>query len=474
MYVTIEHALYDCSCRGKTTLHARHDDKDMNEDQHDEDMNEDEVHDAAWHDKDEELRWRWWIYCGPNSRKILCLPVRQDLCLTTEDPPRTSRTFPFNYGLPNEPYCGRDQIPLGRPAVCYIQRGWSLNKISCPQCGGTKILTQYIPSPELFAQELPRPKHDDERYTKSEAAIVVLGRTAPQTAQRKEIKKKIVDEGFAPSISALDRVIDPLQRGEVIDDGHFPTKKRGREEDLAEKKDQQSQLRLKFVRPTISPFEVGCTNDNCNVCCSGWASSFFLPVALVPLEKLRELTGPQFISFKDLAAAKELKERMSNPPTVSREFLDRGRDLTHNTEPCGGFDSDCDCSCSSSGSVFHSGPAKRRAYFSITQFRSCFGLPDANKKNKKIFDKEWSHLINYIRTTMSLQGVPVKCVRHGGRPPFEQGFQYKEFGCCHDGSCTFEFRVVRDYFGFYIPSDDFDFFFGFQHTCCMSNAVGIL
>ena len=175
---------------------------------------------------------------------------------------------------------------------------------------------------------------------------------------------------------------------------------------MVEKKDQQLQRRLYFLRLTISPFIVGCDNDDCNSCWHGcWASSFFLPVALVSLEKLRELTGPQFISFKDMAAAKKLKERMSNPPMVSREFLDRGRDLTHNTEPCGGFDSD-ESSCSS-GSVFHSGPAKRRAYFSITQFRSCFVLPGASIKT---FKAEWSHLINYILTTMSLQGVPLKCV----------------------------------------------------------------
>ena len=102
-----------------------------------------------------------------------------------------------------------------------------------------------------------------------------------------------------------------------------------------------------------------------------------------------------------MAAAKKLKERMSNPPTVSREFLDRGRSLLG---PCDfDFDSDSDgSSCSSSSFPAHwphLGLAKRRAYFSITQFRSCFGLPDANAKMLKV---EWSHLINYILTIMSL------------------------------------------------------------------------
>ena len=58
-----------------------------------------EVHDAARHDEEDmaarhdeyedKLHWRWAMYCGLNSRKVSCLPVRQDhLCLTTEDPPR--------------------------------------------------------------------------------------------------------------------------------------------------------------------------------------------------------------------------------------------------------------------------------------------------------------------------------------------------------------------------------------------------
>ena len=238
---------------------------------------------------------------------------------------------------------------------------------------------------------------------------------------------------------------------------------------MTEEKDKQSQPRLKFVRPTISPFEVCCNNGDCNSCRAGWASSFFLPVTLVLLEEFCELTGAPYISFKDLPAAKKLQERMSNPALVSREFLDRGRSLLG---PCGWFDSDSDGSSCSSCPVHwpHSGLAKRRAYFSITQFRSCFGLPDANAKMLKA---EWSHLINYILTIMSLQGVPVKCDKHGGRLPFNQGYQYKEFVCCHaddevdeECSCSFRFRVVRDHFGFYIPSDDYDDFFGFRHTCC--------
>ena len=187
-----------------------------------------EVHDTTRHEEDmnevrkQELRWR--MYCGPNSRKIRCLAIGQDLCLTTKDP--TQLTYYHKYGP--LPWYYMNQITQSCSDVCFIQRGWSHNTISCPQAGGVTgthhILTHYIPSPELYAQELPRPKHG-EFYTKSEAAIVVLGRTAGQTAQRKEIKEKIVNKGLAPSVKALDRVIDPLQRGELIDDGHFPTKK---------------------------------------------------------------------------------------------------------------------------------------------------------------------------------------------------------------------------------------------------------
>ena len=211
-----------------------------------------EVHDTTRHDEDmNEVRkqeLRWWMYCGPNSRKIRCLAIGQDLCLTTKDP--TQCKFLFAY------YQNMNQITQSCSDVCFIQRGWSHSTISCPQAGGVTgthhILTHYIPSPELYAQELPRPKHG-EFYTKSEAAIVFLG---GQTAQRKEIKEKNVNKGLAPSVKALDRVIDPLQRGELIDDGHFPTKKRKRNEDLTEEKDKQSQPRLKFVQPTIFPFEV--------------------------------------------------------------------------------------------------------------------------------------------------------------------------------------------------------------------------
>ena len=134
------------------------------------------------------------MYCGRNSRKVSCLHVWQDcLCLTTEDSPKTSSTFPASYGLPanhwfpiHELLWGSKHAKIIEPGVCFIQRGWSLNEVSCPRCGERKILTEYIPSPELLAQELPRPKHG-QFYTKSEAAIVVLG---AQTAQRKKIKER--------------------------------------------------------------------------------------------------------------------------------------------------------------------------------------------------------------------------------------------------------------------------------------------
>lgn len=64
---------------------------------------------------------------------------------------------------------------------------------------------------------LPAPAdHVSNLYRKSEAVAIVANLSTKHTSERKQLVEKIVDAGYVPSKSALQKLLRRYEKGEII------------------------------------------------------------------------------------------------------------------------------------------------------------------------------------------------------------------------------------------------------------------